>query len=509
MKKCKVVAVALVLCLTLVLSACAGLGGKKKTVDENTITYWMPLTDTQKIDILDYSDSPIGKKIEEATGINVSYVHPDNEEQFNLALASGDLPDVVEYFWIEYPGGPEKAIEEKQIITFDHLMEEYAPNLTKYLKEHPEVDKVVTTSDGKHYLFPFVRGDEYLLISNGPLVRKDWLDDLGIAMPETMDDWYNMLKRFKAEKTGGAAPLVTTLPLENGVFSAAYGAPKTFFLSDGKIQYGPILDGYKECLMEMNKWYKEGLLDPNFMGLDGTMLDSAILNGKAGATVGSVGSGIGKWMAAASEEGYDLTAVRYPVLNRGEKAMFTVRQYPANGYGAAITTNCKNPELAMRLLDYAYSEEGHMLMNFGIEGESYDMIDGYPTYTEMVANNPEGKSMVEVLGNYARSMNVGPFIQDRRYMEQYAALPQQKSAIEIWSESDAEGSILPPLAPPADESKELASILNDVKTFVNEYTVKFITGDISFDQWDMFVNQIKKFNIDRAIEIYQTAYDKL
>lgn len=508
MKKIKLMAIAAVLCMSLLLTSCASLGtGKKDSKAEGALSYWMPLSATDKIEIMNMAEAPLGKALKERTGIDVEYIHPDSEEQFNLMLASGDLPDVIQINWVTgYPGGPEKAIRENQIITFDELMEEHAPNLTKYLKEHPEIDKLVTTSDGKHYMFPFIRGDEYLLISNGPVVRKDWLDELGMDVPETMEDWYNMLKAFKEKAS--SAPLTTYLPLANGVFSSAYGAPQAFFVDNGEIKYGPMLDGYKACLMELNRWYKEGLLDNNFMGVDSKMMDSAILSGGSGATVGSVGGGIGKWMAAASEEGYDLAAAPYPVLNKGEKAMFSARQNSAPGYGAAISTKCENPELAMQLLDYFYSEEGSMLLNFGIEGESYEMIDGYPTYTELVTKNPEGKSMAAVLGLYARSATQAPFIQDRRYMEQYAALPQQKEAIEVWSDTDAAAHILPPLTPSTEESSELAKILGDVNTYVSEYTTKFVAGQISFNDWDKYISQLKSLKIDRAIEIYQNAYNE-
>ena len=199
MKKIKLMAIAGVLCLSLILTSCASLGlSKKESKPEGTISYWMPLSATDKVEIKDMAKTPLGKALKERTGIDVEYIHPDSDEQFNLMLASGDLPDIIQTNWVtDYPGGPEKAIQEKQIITFDEMMEEYAPNLTKYLKEHPEIDKLVTTNDGKHYMFPFIRGDEYLLISHGPVVRKDWLDDLGMEVPETMDDWYNMLKEFK------------------------------------------------------------------------------------------------------------------------------------------------------------------------------------------------------------------------------------------------------------------------------------------------------------------------
>ncbi len=509
MKKFRLLAVVGILCLSLVLTSCSGLGLSKKKVstEGDTLTYWMMLSATDRVEIRNLAETPLGKALEERTGIKVEYIHPDGDEQFNLMLASGDLPDIIQTNWVtEYPGGPDKAIQENQIIAFDDLMEEYAPNLTKYLKEHPEVDKLVTAQDGKHYMFPFVRGDEYLLISYGPVVRKDWLDELGLDVPETMDDWYNMLTAFKSKATG--SPLTTYLPLVNGVFSSAYGAPQTYFVDNGEIKYGPMLDGYKECLMELNRWYNEGLLDPNFMGIDQKMIDSAILTGAAGATAGSVGSGIGKWMAAATDEGYELVAAPYPVLNKGEKAMFSARQNYAPGLGAAISAKCENPELAMQFLDYFYSEEGSMLLNFGIEGESYEMIDGYPTYTELITKNPEGKSMAAMLGQYARSATQAPFVQDRRYMEQYAALPQQKNAVDVWSDTDAADHIMPPIVPSAENSSELAKILSDVSTFVDEYTIKFVAGQVSFDEWDTYVSQLKSLKVERAIEIYQEAYDK-
>ena len=100
---------------------------------------------------------------------------------------------------------------------------------------------------------------------------------------------------------------------------------------------------------------------------------------------------------------------------------------------------------AIKFLDYGYSDEGRMLYNFGIEGVSYKMENGYPKYTDLILNNPENKSMTVALSNYARSYDAGPFIQDVRYMEQYAALDEQKRALKTWSNTDAYEHTLPNL----------------------------------------------------------------
>lgn len=495
------------------ISGCKGLIPEKNdTAQSGTISYWMAMPAAAKLSYQNFADTPLGKKWLEETGIDINFVHPENDEQFNLMLASSNLSDIIEYDWCtQFPGGPQKAIDQNQIITFDEdMLKKNAPNFYKIVSEDNEIKKLCTTSKGEFYMFPFIRGDESLLISTGPIVRKDWLDELGMAMPETMDDWYNMLKAFK-EKKGASTPLILNgikAAINNGMFSGAYNAPNTFFIDNGKVKYGPYQDTYKDLLVELNKWYKEGLLDNNFMGIDSKIVDSSMTNGQAGATIGALGGGIGKWTAAATEEGYELAGAPFPVVNRGEKSMFSARQNVVPGFGAAISTHCKDVEAAMKFLDYAYSDEGHMLMNFGIEGESYKMENGYPKYTELVTKNPDGESMANVLSRYVRASGIGAFVQDKRYIEQYSSLPEQQAAIKTWSDTDTEKHLMPPITPSSDLSAEFSKIINECTTFIDEYTLKFITGSISFDEWDNYIAQLKAFNIDRAIEIYQQTYDE-
>lgn len=115
-------------------------------------------------------------------------------------LASGELPDMLEYNFFNFPGGPEKAIKDGYILELNDLIDKYAPNYKKYLQEHPEVEKMVKTDKGSYYSFPFIRGDESLLTFQGPVIRKDWLDELGLPVPETIDEWTTALKAFKEKK---------------------------------------------------------------------------------------------------------------------------------------------------------------------------------------------------------------------------------------------------------------------------------------------------------------------
>lgn len=482
-----------------------------------TLTYWVPLNGNVSQKTANLAEAPLGKAIEEKTGVKIEYLHPatgQEKEQFNLLVASGDYPDIVEYDILkEYTGGPEKAILDGFIIDLTEYMPEYAPNLMKYYSENPLAEKMAKTDTGKYYSFPFVRGDDSLMVYFGPIIRKDWLDDLGIDLPETMDDWYNMLKAFKEEKNA-AAPLTYQnwmLGSGNGSpFIGAYGIAKDFYLDgSGNVQFGSIQPEYKEFLTEFSKWYAEGLIDPDIETVDSKQVAAKITGGDTGASIGYQASRLGSWLKAKQDDPqFDLIGAKFPVKNKGEKPRFAQKDFPLPGIAAYITTACEDIEAAMRVLDYNYSKEGHMLVNFGIEGESYEMVDGYPKYTDDVLNNPEIPAPT-ALGQYTRACYNGPMIQDKRYMEQYGyTFEQQKLANQNWQYSDVEKYRMPKVTPTPEESQELATIMNEINTYRDEMYVKFLFGQESLDNFDDYVNNIKNMGIDRAIEIYTSSLER-
>lgn len=128
-----------------------------------------------------------------------------NTQEFNLVLASNDLPDVWMNNWLNFPGGPKRAIDQGYILRLNDIIDKYAPNFKKVLQENPQIAKDIRTDEGDYYAFPFIRS-EFDKTYVGPIIRKDWLDELGLPVPETIDEWYTVLKAFK-EKKNAAAPL--------------------------------------------------------------------------------------------------------------------------------------------------------------------------------------------------------------------------------------------------------------------------------------------------------------
>lgn len=487
-----------------------------------TLGYWSEINTFFTGTVSDYQDVPFFQEWQKRTGVKLDFTLAplgQGKEAFNVMLASGELPDMIETDWLNVPGGPQKMIDDGYILRLNDLINAHAPNLKKYLQEHPDVDKMLKTDNGSYYVFPFLRGDDSLKVYQGPVVRQDWLDELGLPAPITIDDWYNMLKAFK-EKKGAAAPLSflgvpgsSNRPLEGivyGAFVGAWDVNRSFYVEDGKVQFGPAQPGYKEFLGTFSKWYAEGLIDKNIAIVDGKALDANITTGATGATIGNSGGGIGKWTPLLLEKDpkAKLAGVPYPVLTAGAKPKFGQKDNAYPGYtSVAISAKSKNPELAVKMLDYAFGAEGHTFFNFGTEGVSYNLEGDYPKYTDLIMKNPDKLAPSQAMPLYFRASYGGPFVQDVRYIEQYFSLQEQKDAVKTWN-TDADKYALPPVSATSEEASELANIMSDIYTQVDEMTLKVILGAESVDEFDNYLQRLESLNLKRAIEIQQGALER-
>jgi putative aldouronate transport system substrate-binding protein len=372
------------------------------------------------------------------------------------------------------------------------------------------MDKMIKTDNGTYYAFPFIRGDRSLLKSSGFMVRKDWLDDLNMKPPVTVDDWHAMLTAFKTKK-GASVPLaLATYFLTGTDFSLmdTYGIARGFFLDDsGKVRYGLIEPGYRSFLTVMNQWYKEGLLDPDFASTGDAQMAAKITSGAAGATMATAGGGMGSYIPSgrATDPHYSLIGVPSPVLRAGEKPSITAFNWYYPGINsAAISTKCGDIAAAVKLLDFGYSQEGSRLYNFGIEGESFTMVNGKPAYTDLIMKNPNGWEFNNIQAAYCQAGSGGPFVQDPGVL--VFVYPEQAEAVNVWAPTDVMFTRkIPPVSPTPDESAEFARIMGEINTYTQEMMVKFILGTENLAGFDAYVNSVRRMGIDRAIEIQNTA----
>ncbi len=472
---------------------------------------------------------------QEKTGIEVEFIGPtsDADAQFNLMTTGTELPDIIEWEWTSsYPGGPAKAEEEGVLIYLDDYITPDGPaaDLWQFLQDNPTLDQAVKTDDGHYYAFPFTRGHKYLQTTSGPIVRKDLLEGLGFNLDEivTIEDWTEMLTALK--DSGVQKPLTTqnwanlqamTLP--------AYGVRASMYIDydSGKVMYGEITDGYKAWLQQMVDWKNAGLLDADTLTNDSKTRQANILTSKevsetpiSAVTYGAGGGQIGTWNGSAWKEpdtygeNFELTGIQFPVLNEGDEIHYAggSTDYAISSKATAvITADCEHPEVAAAFMNFCYSQAGHEVINFGIEGTDYTRnADGTITYSDWIMKNPDGLSIAVAMANKGRANMSGAFVQDPNYIIAYWATEQQQKALHMWNdETDVQMTIMPPVTLTADEASEYSRIMADVGTAVKEYYAAVFNGEKNLEaDWDAYISQLEGMNIQRAIEIEQAALDR-
>ena len=456
-------------------------------------------------------ETPGYKQMVKELGTELEYVYctaGQEWEQFNLLLASGKFPDIVNFWWGQVPGGVDKLINSGIIYKMDaEFLKKNAPDFYKQLEENNIYDKACKTDGGDYYQFPkffdYQGGKDEPLYTNGFYMRKDWLDECGLQVPETIDEWHDALKAFKEKK--GASSAFTSSMLPNGL-EGAFGIMQTYYHDGNTIKFGPYEDKYEDFLTTMHQWYEEGLIDQNLVGITGKQVTSSVLNGKAGATWGWLGSDFGTWINAAGGS-LDMVGVQMPVANKGDTAEYSIAQYPVLGQGSIISGKSANPELLAKILNYGYSDAGHMLANFGIEGESYTMDGDSPVYTDKILHDENGLSVAKARQIYCISP-AGNYREDYRYIQQYYNLKEQQEAQEIWRSGNGKEHIIPELAYTEAEADERSKIVTTTNTYIEEMTSKFIIGLEPLEKFGEYKQHLKDLGIEKAISITQSAYDR-
>lgn len=447
-------------------------------------------------------------KLQKATGVTLEDVGAlpnayDPSEEFLLLLASGEYPDFFYCNWASFPGGPDAAIGDGYIISLNEYAE-YMPNFMKYLDENPEIKKMVSTDDGKLYSFPFVR-DEAALVETGAMIRQDLLDELGLEVPETMEEWYEVLTAFK--EAGIKTPLTFEsrwlfLEYATACLSSAYGTAYPFYLDGDTVKFGPLEDGYREFVTEMNRWYAEGLIDPDMPSVDKSTVAAKMASGEAAVTINQL-SKVPGILSANEGTDFALAGVPTAVKESGDTPEFSHYRNAYDGsYSVSISTQCRDIEKACRYMDYLFSEEGSMLTNYGTEGVSYTVENGKVQFTDAVMNN-ENEDASGARKRYANYYN-WPNIEKDPYI-QLDAIDQEIQ--KTWM-ANMDAHAYPTVTHTQEESSVISDKYSTIDDYCREMILKFIIGTEDLADWDSFVDQVKAYGIDEVLECKQAAYDR-
>ncbi len=496
--------------------------------DPLTLSWFVNFNAKAAVTMNSYAEQSAYQVMAERTGIHVRFDHPPlgaEKERFNLLVVSGKLPDVIEADWFGYPGGSEKALKDGVIIPLNALIRRHAPNFQALLDANPEVFRQISTADGRIYAFPMLRLDPEVRNVWGPQIRADWLDKLGLAAPTSIDEWYRVLKAFKTRDPNGNGKAdeipfsvltingeraVPGLPAPMWVFLGGFGLAPEFFQKDGKVHYSPAEPAYRQFLQTMRQWYREGLIDPDYISQTERQFDARMTNNLVGAYAGFNGGGLARFTSMSRQRfpGFRLVAVPYPSgpLSGGRHYLtWPEAGQIYSGIGAAITTRNRHVVETVKFLDYGYSEQGGLTLSYGREGLSYTMVDGAPRYTDTVMRNPK-LSVAEAIYAHARVQSA-PLVQDARYLKQFYTMPEQREAVAIWASASPE-LLMPALEVEAADARKFNAIMSDLKLYIAEMTTRFITGREPIENFDLYLKKLDQAGVQRAIGYMQKSLDR-
>jgi putative aldouronate transport system substrate-binding protein len=381
-------------------------------------------------------------------------------DALGVMLLGGDIPDLI-YF----QGGDAKMADQGILEDLNPLIET-APNLKAALWPH-NVERL------KHY--------PYLLYvypprAPQPVIRKDWLEELGMAAPTTVDEYTAFFQAIHdadldGDGTAGNTYGVTTAENTNeldSIFNQAFGVTSTWMKdASGAWVHSRVTDAEKAKLA----WYAElaakGLYDKEYVTSKFDVKEDKFYTGKVGVIFGSSAEVIdiygGKMRQAHPDQAIELALLPIPAGPGGQGLAAVDVSKEARGFAVATTSQHKAE--VMKLLDFMASTEGQMLDRMGFEGEEYTKDGDTYTVTDKISTW------------YARFFAASNFVPPVEWKSEAA----QQSLANIQQYFTPDNAFVWP----ADYAADLDATENVYRSWV----YKFVSGEASMDQWDQYVKE--------------------
>lgn len=491
------------------------------------------------------------KEMEEMMGIKINWTLTQSgsfREKMNLMFAGDDYVDII----APGVGNTDRLdkVTESQLGSQGLIipLEDYIDTVSvgfKAAMENPELEgmrEYMTTPDGHIYSLPVIDGYLQAQYQNKMWINTTWLDNLGLEMPTTTEEYYQVLKAFKEQDPNGNG-LDDEIPLSSCVstsgtefdcflMSAFILTPSNrqqkMWVDNGTIVFSPMQEEYREGLRYLNKLYSEGLINPESFTQDMNTQINTNENGDVPV--------IGSFLATRPGYACDLKTIpnskkweQYemlpPLSSETQEAVATWNPYVMFNTGtAAITNACEHPQAAFRMLDWLATEEGTVRSSRGIEGVQWKAsepgevgmdgttqakwteIEGAPTDGQMwgqltsIVNTPT--MVLEI------AMNPDPYAEGVPPLTG-RQIVLYKGSKEYEKVRQPMESVLPDLYFSESDAEEIALLKTTILDYVNESVVRFITGDLSVDNdWDSYLEELHVLDVDRYLEMMQNAYDQ-
>jgi putative aldouronate transport system substrate-binding protein len=545
---------------SIILSLCGSIALAGCTADEKKMSDKKPIKDTSsvgeagtfpivkdklnikvftrqdpKVEDYSYDKNDFTKYYEDKTNIHVDWqAIPTSAlaEKLQVTLAGGDLPDV----FMSAGLSPSQLVaygSQGLFLPLNDLIEKYGPNIKKMMQEAPASKKYLYTPDGKIYGLPRYSENVHPSMPNKLWMNKVWLNNLGLQIPTTTEEFYKVLKAFKTQDpnrngkqdevpyAGSAENAFDPFDQPDSYLMQSfifYDRDNYVMMDNGKVVFSADKPGFKEGLKYIRRLISEGLLTPESFTQDRKALTALAEN--PGANL--LGAGTSLWWGFFTVPNGPRYKEYAPVsilagpdgqrygFDRGESVK------PAE---FVITKNAKNPEAIMRWIDHIYDRramfETGWNPNFGQEGKQWEKIkpgtfglDGKTAaeYRNIIAPGTAGSFYWnQTAPNWSNTKNyyryeVTPEMENEKVL--------YDTTVNMYKPYSMPDKKLPFLFFLPDDLSKYGDLQKNMTNTVQQFLLKFVTGNLDIDKdWDKYLKELNNAGLSEYLAILQKTYD--
>lgn len=555
MKKRTMNKLALGLAATMLVSSLAGCGNNNvngesvvvnkeesssatvsETVNENTVKKeGYPIVDeTMTLSVMHAYAEPavtdpdlidIHNEIKELTNVEIDWelIYQGSwADKKGLVLARKELPDIImrpDLSDAEYLN----MINAGQLIAIDEYLE-YAPNFQKILENSPGLKEAITAEDGHIYAIPNFQGIDDksgYLVNDITYINQAWLDKLGLKMPTTTEELKDVLVAFKEQDPNGngiADEVPITVLTSDSMFAlfddwfGSFGIVpsaneiyvRNLTIVDGEVTYAPVRDEYREALDYFHELWDLGVIDPEAFTQDASMFNGKLLSETRVAGMFKCWRGT-SWRLSSEDVEYTVLG---PLAGPDGDRLYNKRPVGLDKRtGVLVTSDCENPELAVRWIDtlldptYNYQLASGQRLGYNIE----ENADGtYNLLKSVDANDTEhwkrtalGFKCYDTTTNAKTPVNPDPF-----------NVVNEKMAADVYYKDYFPEESYPNVFLTTEEAVRAAELTTDLKSYMESFYSNWIVNGGDDAAWESHLKQLKALGVEEWIEIYAGAYER-
>ena len=429
------------------------------------------------------------------------------------------------YVWLngEFIGYAEDSFTPSEFDLTPYINEETMPNLTKAMEECPELRAACTDRDGKIYSLPKKLPLRPTVCGNGLYINQDWLDNLGLEAPKTLDELTDVLLAFAKEDADGDGDPTNEIGLTNNAGTnlqadcqhilSVWGcmvSRNTNYMglnNDGEAVFVPAQENYKEAVKWMHMLWENGVLDPEYFTQD-TSSVTAKLQAEGGSKVGIISAWTADSEAGQNADQYSLMeAVEgYNDIHYVECATASL---DITDRELVITTACEDPEALLKWADNFYDDLVSLQTFYGSLGVTVTANDD-GTYS---VHSTDDDTSLDTAAWSNALRDFGPKYMNPEFYDKVIIPDDVSDGIKLKEDevnakyvTTDKNTGMPALQYTEDELNRITAIGTDVYSYVESMYAHWVVDGGVEDEWDSYIDQLNAMGLEELVSLQQGAY---